>query len=137
VSYLSNTNSSCFALLDDANSSDQNPSSRLYTRLLNMLTCDDASSWQTMWQQLQLALGKGYYGLALLSYETGAALQDVADWDGVQSISQVLIFESCEQISRAQSDQFLAQNYRKVKRQRLRVWRIYAPVLMKKNSLKQ
>ena len=69
--------SSCFALLDDAYST---PAiSRLYSDLSEVLLCADAHGWPELFRATQAALESGLHAVALLSYETGAQLQAIAE----------------------------------------------------------
>ncbi|MFZ6845733.1 aminodeoxychorismate synthase component I [Undibacterium sp. RuTC16W] len=77
-------------------------SSRLYTDLIRVLTCHDAVTWHLLWQELEVALQQGQYAVALLSYETGAVLQDIDSWSDQPLPSRVLLFLRCEVVSQAQ-----------------------------------
>ncbi|MFZ6672780.1 chorismate-binding protein [Undibacterium sp. Xuan67W] len=102
MSFLPHKSPACFALLDDAQSPEGSASSRLYSDLIEVLTCYDAATWHVLWQELEVALQQGRYAVALLSYETGAALQDIDSWSGRQIPSRILLFSRCEVVSQAQ-----------------------------------
>ena len=92
-----------FALLDDAHGS--GAQSRLYYDLVQVLECRTAAEWLPMWQELSALLQQNYYGLSLLSYETGAQLQGIAPREEAV-LSQILVFRHCllldqEQVSAA------------------------------------
>ncbi|MBY0574436.1 MAG: chorismate-binding protein, partial [Undibacterium sp.] len=101
------TMASCFALLDDAYSSAAN--SRLYTGLLQILRCHDTASWNVMWRAAECALQEGYFAVSLLSYETGAQLQQI-EARPEAAVSQILIFEHCALLDSVQVLQFLEQH---------------------------
>ncbi|MCU6434963.1 bifunctional anthranilate synthase component I family protein/class IV aminotransferase [Undibacterium sp. Jales W-56] len=107
MSFLPHKLPDSFALLDDAQSPDGQAASRLYTGLVKVLQCDDAPAWPRLWQALEAALQGGQYAVALLSYETGALLQDIASWDAQQLPSRVLLFSHCEVLDREQVNLWL------------------------------
>jgi para-aminobenzoate synthetase / 4-amino-4-deoxychorismate lyase len=98
------TPTTCFALLDDAQST--SASSRLYTNLIATLCCDNAEDWQQFWQETQRHLQQGHHAVALLSYETGAALHALEGHPN--SIpSRILIFADCALLTPAEVTQWL------------------------------
>ncbi|MFZ6819046.1 aminodeoxychorismate synthase component I [Undibacterium sp. Ji22W] len=103
----------CFALLDDAQS--EVAQSRFYSDLISTFSCNSDETWSAMWQQAEQALSDGYYVVAVLSYESGAQLHAITSrqknqqTEASQSISQLLIFRECQQWSRQQVADWLAQ----------------------------
>ncbi|MFZ6766677.1 aminodeoxychorismate synthase component I [Undibacterium sp. Di26W] len=100
----------CFALLDDAKA--ETAQSRLYTDLQARLFCRSKEEWPGLWQDTQAALQQGCFAVALLSYETGAQLQDIAPRDrqmgqAEQAFSQILLFRHCHVLTSAQVQDFL------------------------------
>jgi para-aminobenzoate synthetase/4-amino-4-deoxychorismate lyase len=59
-------------------------------------------------QTLEAALQDGYYGVALLSYETGAQLQNIAPRD-TAAVSRVAIFQHCQRLNGTQVEQLLSE----------------------------
>ncbi|WP_329605187.1 aminodeoxychorismate synthase component I [Undibacterium hunanense] len=95
----------CFALLDDAQA--RTAQSRLYTGLQARLSCRSKEEWAGLWQDTQAALQQGCFAVAVLSYETGAQLQDIAPRTG-QALSQILLFRHCHVLTSAQVQDFLS-----------------------------
>jgi len=101
----------CFALLDDAGSppADVEKRSRLYTRFLARIDCTNATNRESFFSSLQTALNAGHAVVGLFSYELGAAMHGISDRsDAPSALSSVLVFAHCEQLSRAEVDQWLA-----------------------------
>lgn len=99
-----------FTLLDDSEANAALPSSRLYTDLQQELHCADAAQFPAMVAQLQAGLQRGWYGVAVLSYELGSALQGVANV-GIMSRqpSRILLYQHCQQLTRDQVSAWLYQ----------------------------
>ena len=95
-----------FALLDDAHA--QSAQSRLYVNLLQVLECNSKAEWPAFIAHLEAALQNGYFAICLLSYETGAQLQDVVQRD-TPTVSKILLFKTCYQLSQPQVLDFLTQ----------------------------
>ena len=93
-----------FALLDDAHA--ESAQSRLYVDLQEVLLCADKAEWPAFIQNLDAALEKGYFAVSMLSYETGAQLQNIAPRD-TPAISKILIFTTCYQLNPLQVQEFL------------------------------
>ncbi|WP_428718151.1 aminodeoxychorismate synthase component I [Undibacterium curvum] len=98
--------SSCFALLDDAQSAQAD--SRLYHTLHSVLECRDPASWPQFMQQLEQALQQGLYAISLLSYETGAELHGVAAREQAP-LSRILLFSDCQHLTSQQVQDWLQQ----------------------------
>ena len=65
-----------------------------------------------MWQQAQQALQLGQYVVAVLSYETGAQLQQIEARSTpakLDQISQLLVFRKCQHWNRQQVAEWLEQ----------------------------
>src|SRR5450830_1344126 len=103
VAGLQQTNQA-FALLDDAQA--EASQSRLYVHLQKTLLCEKKSEWPAFIQQLEAALQQGYFAVSLLSYETGAQLHDIAPRE-TPSVSKILIFKTCYQLSQLEVQTFL------------------------------
>ncbi|WP_423678963.1 aminodeoxychorismate synthase component I [Undibacterium sp. WLHG33] len=95
-----------FALLDDAQA--DAAQSRLYYGLQRVAVCRELSDWPGFIHTLETALRDGYYGVALLSYETGAQLQDITPHDGA-AVSRVAIFRHCLKLNSTQVAQLLRE----------------------------
>ncbi|MEO8839848.1 MAG: chorismate-binding protein, partial [Herbaspirillum sp.] len=102
-----------FALLDDADASSANLTSRLLTEYVDSLWCSQACQLPTLWPQLELALTRGLHAVALFDYELGAALHAIAprnvDANLDKSTSRILLFRHCQRLSAAQVDAWFQQ----------------------------
>ena len=99
---------SCFALLDDAQGT--GACSRLYTQLQTEIFISEATPWDAAWVLGQQALDRGLAVLAVLDYETGAALQAIeprAQTAHVAIAARLLVFEKCTFLDRDQVQDFL------------------------------
>ena len=93
-----------YALLDDAHA--EAAQSRLYVHLQRVLLCEKKEDWPAFIEQLDVALAQGYFAVSLLSYETGAQLQEIAPRD-TPAVSTILIFSTCYQLSSSEVQAFL------------------------------
>lgn len=101
---------SSFTLLDDSEANSSHPSSRLYTDLQQELRCADASHFPLVMEQLQTGLQRGWYGVAVLTYELGVALQGVDSITMLaQQPSRILLYKRCQQLNRDQVSDWLQQ----------------------------
>lgn len=98
------TSGEAFGLLDDAHSADK--SSRLYTGLRQILTCQNAQEWQLFWDDVQQALQEGWYAVALLSYDTGMALHGLPLHPDA-TVSRMLLFRHCQILTQQDVAAFL------------------------------
>jgi len=94
----------CFALLDDAHA--QEAQSRFYCDLHSVLVCSTAQEWPALWRDAEAALQQGSFALAMLSYETGAQLQGIADHT-TPAVSRILLFRQCHILDSQQVTAFL------------------------------
>ncbi|MFZ6776938.1 aminodeoxychorismate synthase component I [Undibacterium sp. Ji83W] len=99
----------CYALLDDAHS--EQAQSRFYCDLQSVLVCSTAQEWPTLWRDAELALQRGSFALALLSYESGAQLQGIAA-HSEPAVSRVLLFRQCHILDSEQVAAFLQSQTR-------------------------
>jgi para-aminobenzoate synthetase/4-amino-4-deoxychorismate lyase len=95
----------CFALLDDASSGGI---SRLFTGHAGTLVCRDIAHWPQLLDDMQVALARGQFAVAVCSYELGGALAGVPQQASAQPFAQFLLFEQCEVLSQEQLAQWLA-----------------------------
>jgi len=107
-------NHRCFALLDDAGADAAAARSRLYTGYVATLRCDDVAGWPALLDQMAQALARGLHAVALCAYELGASLQAMpaAGLDNSgdpRPLAQMLLFDTCAHLTRAQVDAWLAQ----------------------------
>jgi len=102
----------CFALLDD-NTPDNHgdgPRSRLYTGYHASLHCADASALPALLTELQTALQQGLHAVALLPYELGAQMQQIASAHGnAASSGEILLFTQCKKLTAEQAAAWLQQ----------------------------
>ena len=102
-----------FALLDDARADENLAASRLYTDLIQHLSCTDAAQFSGFILQMEAALRQGYFAVAVWTYELGAQLQGVFDASDLaknqQSPSHILIYKQCQKLNRQQVAAWLAQ----------------------------
>jgi len=95
----------CFALLDDASSGGV---SRLFTGHAGTLVCRDIAQWPQLLDDMQAALARGRFAVAVCSYELGGALAGVAQQPSRQPFAQFLLFEQCELLTQVEVAQWLA-----------------------------
>lgn len=98
---------SCFALLDDCDASSADRRSRLYTEYVETIFCASASELPQLWSRLDKALHKGFYGVALFSYELGEDLHGIPRRPGSQPPSKVLLFNRCDRLSSQEVESWL------------------------------
>jgi para-aminobenzoate synthetase/4-amino-4-deoxychorismate lyase len=97
-----------FALLDDASKDAPEPRSRLYGAHVATLSCSDAEGWPLLLADLQSALARGLYAVPLLTYELGERLAGIGARAADAPLAQVLLFETCEKLTAAQVQAWLA-----------------------------
>ncbi|MFZ6864294.1 aminodeoxychorismate synthase component I [Undibacterium sp. Ji67W] len=93
-----------FVLLDDAHA--EAAQSRLYVDLQQVLLCAEKAQWPTLIENLEQALQQGYYAVSLLSYETGAQLQNIQERE-TPAISKILLFKTCYPLNQDEVVAFL------------------------------
>ncbi|SFU45272.1 aminodeoxychorismate synthase component I [Pseudoduganella namucuonensis] len=113
----------CYALLDDASPDGRAASrSRLYTGHAATLRCHDLAGWTRVLEQMQAALARGRFAVALCGYELGAHIVGLpprahSDADGdadadaeadAPPLAQVLIFDRRDILSHDQVAAWLA-----------------------------
>ena len=96
----------CFALLDDAQASDHDLRSRLYSELAGDWRCDAPGQLDSFWARVEAAMANGLHALVLADYEWGARLQGVAVDGGCL---RVLLFRRLKRLSRTDVDAWLAR----------------------------
>jgi len=94
-----------FALLDDAHA--ESAQSRLYVDLRQVLQCKEKADWPALIQGLEQALEQGYYAVSLLSYETGAQVQNIQEHE-TPAISKILLFNTCYELNQDEVVAFLS-----------------------------
>ena len=94
-----------FALLDDAHA--ESAQSRLYVDLHQVLQCKEKADWPALIQGLEQALEQGYYAVSLLSYETGAQVQNIQEHE-TPAISKILLFNTCYELNQDEVVAFLS-----------------------------
>src|SRR5450830_708925 len=105
----------CFALLDDndaaAGHGTSERRSRLYTGYHATLSCRDDKDLGKLLDALQAAVQQGLHAVLLLSYELGAALQQIAPRAdaGTENLGEILLFTQCRRMSSADTDAWLQQ----------------------------
>ncbi len=87
--------SSCFALLDDCNATEQAPLSRLYTGYCRALSCSLAEQLPALLAEVE---SSALHAVILLSYELGAAMQQIVP-HGDGPLAHVLLFDTCQHLS--------------------------------------
>lgn len=98
----------CFALLDDSSADAQQPRTRLYTGLVESLSCHRAADLPGVLARMQSALAQGRHALGLFHYELGARMQRVhEDCMADVPLAQILVFEHCAMLSAADADNWL------------------------------
>ena len=102
----------CCVLLDDCNATAEAPTSRLYTGLVDTLSCDDAAGLPALLQRAQQFLDRGLRAVLLCDYELGTGLHRVAPRAPVAAAAlaaQVLLFSDCRMLSANEVDAWLLQ----------------------------
>lgn len=97
----------CFALLDDRDTNAAAPLSRLYTGHAGTLSCTHASELPALLDRMQQALRQGRHAVGLFSYELGAQLHGIAPRDDEQALTQILLFDRCQQLTATAVDNWL------------------------------
>jgi len=98
-----------FTLLDDSDASASHPASRLYTDLQQEIICTKAAEFPAMMAQMQAALQQGLFGVAVMSYELGVALQGLELAKTSPQPSRILLYKSCQKMSRDQVSDWLLE----------------------------
>lgn len=98
----------CFALLDDCDTSADNPRSRLHTGYVGSLRCEDASGLATLLEQMQNALRQGRHAVGIFTYELGERMHGIQS-HASQPLAEVLLFEHCEHLAAVQVERWLAE----------------------------
>lgn len=110
----------CFALLDDSDTRPEDgvasstPRSRLYTDYQTRLICNDARTFPAILEQMQSALQQGLHAVALLHYELGAQLQQIApdafaNDNRVTPLAEILLFAQCRRMTRQDTSHWLQE----------------------------
>jgi len=97
----------CFALLDDSDSSADDPRSRLLTGFAGVLDCHDAAGLPALLADMEEALRQGRHAVGLFHYELGAQMHRIAPHAASGPLAQVLLFDRCERLSSEQVRQWL------------------------------
>lgn len=103
-----NSTLDCFVLLDDCDASASDPRSRLYTGYVGELQCAEAAQLPSLLTEMQEALRQGRHAVGLFTYELGNQMHGIDAEKAPLPLAQVLLFESCERMSAAQVEQWLA-----------------------------
>jgi para-aminobenzoate synthetase/4-amino-4-deoxychorismate lyase len=97
----------CFALLDDSSASTSQPRSRLYTGHAGTFACKRGSGMAKVLEDMQGALQRGQHAVGMFAYELGADLLGTAQRALDQPLVEILLFERCEHLSKAEADAWL------------------------------
>lgn len=98
------------ALLDDAQASDERPTSRLYQGFVREHRCTDPATLDAVCAQVDADLRAGLHALLLIDYEWGARLlkAGTAQLAGDAGALRVLVYAECRHLSRSGVDAWLA-----------------------------
>lgn len=98
-----------FALLDDRNASDEQPTSRLYTGYAHERRCTDPAGLDAMWREVQADQRAGLHAVLLADYEWGCKLLGAGRREhderpelrasDAQAALRVLLFRELKQLS--------------------------------------
>ena len=91
-----------FALLDDANASAAQPSSRLYTGFAHEHVCADPAGLDALWSQVEADQRGGLHALLLADCEWGARLiaaRHVAPRADEPAVLRVLMFRTVQHLA--------------------------------------
>ncbi|MDY7579819.1 aminodeoxychorismate synthase component I [Herbaspirillum sp. RTI4] len=101
----------CFALLDDGTAGTAAATSRLYTDYRRRLTGDYASDLPRLFNEMQKALQQGLHAVALLSYELGDQMHDIAPRPAAaHPLAEILLFAQCRQLNPMEVSDWLASH---------------------------
>ncbi|HWH83485.1 MAG TPA: aminodeoxychorismate synthase component I [Burkholderiaceae bacterium] len=99
----------CFALLDDRDATPAQPTSRLYRGFVREHRCTDPATLDASWAAVDADLRAGAHAVLLADYEWGAALLKAGERPGSVAALRVLIFDTCEHLSRDAVEAWLAE----------------------------
>ena len=98
---------SCTILLDDAQSTIQNPSSRLYQHPIAHLTAATENELSVVLDAIQDALKSKQYVVANLSYELGEHWMGLKPKNARHPWLEAWVFDSVKKLSKQEVDQWL------------------------------
>lgn len=99
-----------FVLLDDDTASAANPTSRLYTELAGVFTCQRSEELSALFAFLEQALQDDRHVVGWFSYELGAQLQGVDHAVSEKPLAQILSFAQCQKMDRDAVARWLGAN---------------------------
>lgn len=104
------TNDDVFALLDDHEARDDQPTSRRYTGWVREHCCTDPATLEATWAAVQTDLAAGLHAVLLSDYEWGVRLAGAGPRasDAHPSALRVLMFRDCELLSATAAEAWLA-----------------------------
>jgi len=98
---------SCTILLDDAQSSSNNPSSRLYQSPLKTLQATNADNLDAVLEEIEQAIHDQHHVVTCFSYELGEYLLGLTPKTSKTPWVQAWIFEDVQKLSKEQVNQWL------------------------------
>lgn len=101
---------SCNILLDDAHSSPDNPSSRLYQQATHYSEVNNALELDEALLQIESAIAQNKYVVSCLSYELGEYLVGISPRPSVTPWVRAWIFDEVRKLSKTQADEWLQQH---------------------------
>jgi para-aminobenzoate synthetase/4-amino-4-deoxychorismate lyase len=89
-----------FALLDDRNATDENPTSRLYTGYAHERRCTDPATLDAVWAEVEADQRAGLHAVVLADYEWGNKLLGAGERAGCEAAAlRVLLFRELRHLS--------------------------------------
>jgi para-aminobenzoate synthetase/4-amino-4-deoxychorismate lyase len=98
-----------YALLDDAQATVDQPSSRFYRDFRGEMFCTDPLELDNFWATVELRLHDGLHVLVLADYEWGLRLQGVNTRHGAPGRLRVLLFAECLRGSQSEVTRWLIE----------------------------
>ena len=101
--------SSCTILLDDANSQESSPTSRLYQQPEQTIVAHDASELDAALTQIETALRQKKYVVSCFSYELGEHLIGITPKTSPTPWVQAWVFDSVQRLGKSQVEEWLKE----------------------------
>jgi para-aminobenzoate synthetase/4-amino-4-deoxychorismate lyase len=105
--------SSCRILLDDAQSTSTQPTSRLYSNPINYLSANTPDEIEPTLKSIQQHLSSQKYVVANFSYELGEYFQGLTPKKSSTPWIEAWVFDSVEKLSKLEVDEWLKNNQAK------------------------
>ena len=105
--------SSCRILLDDAQSTSNQPTSRLYSNPISYLSTSNTGEIESILKRIQQYLASQHYVVANFSYELGEYFQGLTPKKSLTPMIEAWVFDNVTKLSKLQVDKWLRNNQAK------------------------